>query len=245
MASVHFVATLFGTATSNRIQLSPNGDQPRPRHLGEPDAPVDRRPPRDVPLDPGDGRDQVRLLHPDGTVQSHDVAASENGLFMSERRPHVLLDRRLAGPPGHRRVDRLLRVRRQPPAAAHLGDRRPGPEAPASSASAPTASTPTSRPGSRSSARTRSGPSSSSTTPASAAASRSRCRRRPAQRLTSATGPSSSSPARSPSEHRRRTRRGRQPKSARGKGAKKKKHHKKHEADTAASMARRGAGHRG
>jgi hypothetical protein len=81
--AVHFVATLFGNAMVNRIQVSPDGrnlalvtaasltPQSTGGHLAMYHVDV--------------STDQIKCVscNPDGTVQSYDVAASQNGLFMS------------------------------------------------------------------------------------------------------------------------------------------------------------------
>jgi hypothetical protein len=81
---VRFVATLFGSATVNRIQLSPNADhlalvtsatltpQSTGGHLAM------------YAIDPATDAIKCVSCNPNGTEPSYDVAASQNGLFMSD-----------------------------------------------------------------------------------------------------------------------------------------------------------------
>ena len=102
---------------------------------------------------------------PDGAPPTVDVEGSQNGLFMTDDGRAFFSTRDALVDAGQQRLDRHLRVRREPAAADH----HPAPATPTTrmattaqpawSASAPTAPTSTSRPSTPSSARTSTGPS--------------------------------------------------------------------------------------
>ncbi len=196
------------------------GRQPHGVRHRQPGHPVrQRRPPRDVHLRHRTrGSSSASPASRAANRRPPTSQASQDGLFMTERRPHLLHHRRRARPRRHQPRPGRLRVRRRPAAADHAR----APATPATpgrrlrrhlatsrawSGSAPTAPTSTSRPTTRWSARTTTASSSSSTTPAPAAASRLRRRRRPAPPPTSATALGSPPPPALAGRHRRRARR--------------------------------------
>ena len=109
---------------STRINVAPDGESCGLHHENEADLVRQRRLRRDVPLRPGDTRDQVRLLHPERRAAHRRRPGKPQRAVHDRRRPGVLLDRRTRCPGGRQRDHRRLRVRRRPAAADQHRHRR-------------------------------------------------------------------------------------------------------------------------